>query len=36
MTVTVAGQPHETARTALGQVMLLDHPVDRLALDPWG
>ena len=34
--VAVAGEPHKTTRAALGQVVLADHPGDRLALDLWG
>ena len=34
--VTVAGEPHKTARMALGQVMLNNHLADGLALDLWG
>jgi hypothetical protein len=34
--IAVAGEPHETTRTALGQVMFVHHPANRLALDPWG
>lgn len=34
--VAVAGEPHESARPAFGQVMLGEQPVDGLALDPWG
>jgi len=36
MSIAVAGKPHKTARAALGQVVLVDQPPDRLALDLWG
>ena len=36
MAVTVSGEPHKTARAALGQIELLDHLSDGFALDLWG
>jgi len=36
MAVTVAGEPHKTARMALGQLMLNNQLADSLALDLWG
>jgi len=36
MAVAVAGEPHKPTRSALQQVMVLDHAADRLALDLWG
>ena len=34
--VAVAGEPHKTARSALGQMVFVDHHGDRLAPDLWG
>jgi len=36
MAVAVAGEPHKTARAALGQLMLIDQPADGRALGLWG
>ncbi len=36
MAVTVAGEPHKTARAALGQMVLDNHHADRFAFDLWG
>ncbi len=36
MPVTVAGEPHKAAGTALGQVVLRHHSRDRRTLGLWG
>ena len=34
--IAVSGEPHKLAGVAFGQIVLLDHLADRLALDLWG
>ena len=36
MAVAIAGEPHKTARTAFGQMVLAHHPRHRLAPGLWG
>jgi hypothetical protein len=35
VTETVSAQPHKSADAALGELKLLNHLADRLALDLW-
>ncbi len=36
MAIAISAEPHEAARSALGQMMLADHLANGLAFDPWG
>jgi hypothetical protein len=34
--IAVSGELHKTTRSTLGQVVFVNHPGDRIALDLWG